>query len=434
MSTQSLQAGIARRDITPPLGTELFGYPTQRFATVVDDNLAATALVLQHENTRVALITLDLCIVDESEIAHIRAEISKETGIPPEAITIIATHTHSGPITVRAWGWGAKNQEYLDSIRPLLVEAVAQALSTQSPVKIGIGVTQTQTGINRRGTDVNGNVGLSSYEFGVFDPDLTVMRFESENGTVASLVHLSAHPTARGKVPEISRDWPGVMVDRVEKVTGAPVLFINGSFGDVAPRSNVGGAVGDGAPASTEVGLNAATDALRAWKSIKDFRESDLQTFTQNFSLPHAPLPSLEVTEGKVKEFAGCKNARGRDECEHRHWNAVRKALGKPVQESRDWQQTLTRIGPLVVVPFAGEIFTEIAQRVKYHSPFEYTLCAGTTNGSHGYYVTRESRVRGGYEPWVAKAYGAYVLADNIDDVLVQKNVALLNELKSRTI
>ena len=83
----------------------------------------------------------------------------------------------------------------------------------------------------------------------------------------------------------------------------------------------------------------------------------------------------------------------------------------------------------LAIVPFAGEIFSEIALRIKHHSPFQYTLCAGTSNGSHGYYVTRDARARGGYEAWVARAYGAYILADDIDDFLVRENVRLLEKL-----
>jgi hypothetical protein len=65
-------------------------------------------------------------------------------------------------------------------------------------------------------------------------------------------------------------------------------------------------------------------------------------------------------------------------------------------------------------------------------SPFPYTLCASTTNGSFGYFVTRESLHRGGYEVWVARAMGPYLLAETIDDVLVETNLRLLRELHQR--
>ncbi len=33
-----------------------------------------------------------------------------------------------------------------------------------------------------------------------------------------------------------------------------------------------------------------------------------------------------------------------------------------------------------------------------------------------------------GYEVWVARAYGAYLPADNVDDILVQENVKCLQQ------
>lgn len=427
--SHSLQAGIARRDITPPAGTELFGYPEARFGEEVADRLGATALVLQRENTRAVLISLDVAVIDEAEAALIRAAIAEKTGIEPHNVTVSATHTHSAPITFEAWGWGQRNQQYLEATRPLIVEAVEAAVAALQPVKMGVGTTPTRASVNRREVDLGGGITFGFNEWGPRDETLTVVRFEGEQGTVANLIHVGAHPTSRGHDPAVSRDWPGVMMDRVELVTGAPVLFINGAFGDVAPRTNVGGPIGDGAPAAREVGLCAATDALRAWHGIKEWRTADLQTLTHTLALPHAPLPSREETDAQVKQLAGNENARGNVGCEYHHWNAVSAALDAPLQTQREWQQTLTRIGPVVIVPMAGEIFAEIALRIRHSSPFEFTLCAGTSNGSHGYYVTREGRARGGYEPWVAKAYGAYILADNIDDVLVRENVELLRAL-----
>lgn len=434
MSTPALRAGIARRDITPPPGTELFGYSTIRHGHNIDDRLAVTALVLQSADTIAALVSLDWCLVDEREVDAVRREVSVATGIEAKNITLCATHTHSAPITVQCWGWGNPNFEYLDTTRPLIVAAVQEAQSTLQPVRVGVGVTATSTGINRREIDENGDVILGFHEWGPRDTDLTVIRFESmhedNQSTLASLVHLTAHPTSRGREPSVSRDWPGVMMDRVEKVTGAPVLFINGSFGDVAPRTNVGGATGDGAPAAQEVGLHAATDALRAWQNIKEFRDMELEVLTASFEMPFAPLPSREEAERQLAARPKPQFGRGEEEAEWQYWNAVVKAHRNDPKSSRTFEQIITRLGPIAIVPFAGEVFSEIALRLKKSSPFPHTLVAGTSNGCHGYYVTREARGRGGYEVWVARAYGAQLLADNIDDVLVTENLALLRRFE----
>lgn len=91
--------------------------------------------------------------------------------------------------------------------------------------------------------------------------------------------------------------------------------------------------------------------------------------------------------------------------------------------------RTITRLGPLALVPFPGRPFAEIVLRLRQASPFAYTLCASTSCGNNGYFVTRESLHRGGYENWVDKALGAYLLADGIDDVLVESNLKLLRAL-----
>jgi hypothetical protein len=292
-------------------------------------------------------------------------------------------------------------------------------------------VTKTDVGINRRELTLEGEVKLGFHEWGARDDDLTAVRFEGESGTVAQLIHLSAHATSRGGEPSVSRDWPGVMMDRVEKITGAKVLFINGAFGDVAPRTNVGGVAGDGDPAATEVGLRAATDALRAFQSIKEFRDIPLRVAHGDIELPHAPLPDLEETKTNIEKYAHAADAWGSENAEWHYWNAVLKAHQQPLQKTRIFGQTITQLGPLAIVPFPGEVFAEITLRVKKHSPFVYTLCAGTCNAHYGYLVTREARARGGYEVWVMRAFSAYLLAENVDDVLVMENVKLLEKMTS---
>jgi hypothetical protein len=437
MSPPLLRAGVARHDITPEVGTSLFGYPSQRRAENVDDNLNVTALFLQSDDCNACIVSLDWCLIDEIEVANLREAIATNTNLAPENITFHATHTHSGPVTIDCWGWGRRDEKYLEFARERIVAAVVEAGSTPAPIRVGIGKIETNIGVNRREVQLDGNVSLGFNEWGPRDTDMTVVRFErigstpggSTPDTLATIVHASAHPTSRGADPAISRDWPGVMMDRVEPLTNAPVLFLNGAFGDVAPRTTIGGVTGDAAKAAREVGLRAAFHAMTAWREIKEFRDLDLQTGQAKIAMPLGDLPSREEAEREFAQYAGQENAKGAGEAEWRYWNAVLQAHDAPRQTTREWPQSITRLGPIVFVPFAGEIFSEIALRLKRDSPFAHTLCLGTSNGSHGYYVTREARARGGYEVWVAKAYGAYLLAENIDDVLVQENLKLLHKL-----
>jgi hypothetical protein len=258
---------------------------------------------------------------------------------------------------------------------------------------------------------------------------MTVLRIEGAAGPLATVVHYGANPTSLGPRRFVSRDWPGVMVDRVEKITGAPALFINGAVGDVAPRTNIHSATGDGIPAMQEVGHRAGLDALKAWHSIRELRDLELTATTEELTLPYAALPPLAEARREMEAAEPEKVTLGTPQANYHYWRSVIEAHAAEVPAGLPFTQTVTRLGPLALVPFAGEPFTEIVLRLRQLSPFQYTLCASTTNGRHGYYVTRESRVRGGYEVWVARAFGAYLLADNIDDYLVQENLRLLRGL-----
>ena len=105
METQ-LHAGFSRTDITPPLGTLLLGYPVaDRRAEAVRDRLSANALVLERENLKAVLLSLDVCILDEVEVEALRKGIHDRTGIPAQHITVCGIQTHSAPCTLNCWGW-----------------------------------------------------------------------------------------------------------------------------------------------------------------------------------------------------------------------------------------------------------------------------------------------------------------------------------------
>lgn len=426
-----LLAGVGRTDITPALGTALAGYPVQdRVAETVRDPLHATALVLARGDCQVALLSLDWILIEAEEVAAIRRLVEAQTGITAANITVSAIQSHSAPRTFSAWGWGDKDRDYVSAVLPRIVEAVVQAHANLQPAVVGIGTTSSEVGVNRRQIRPDHTVALGVNPWGPYDPTMTVLRFAVASGPLATLVHYGAHPTVfGGKNRAVSRDWPGIMIDRLEELTGAPAFFINGAVGDVAPRTNFMGAVGDGEIALLEVGTRAATDALRAYRSIRELRDLELGVVTGDILLPYRPLSPLAEAQEKLAAATANREQWGQPMCDYRHWQSVVNAYSAPPVTGITFAQTITRLGPVALVPFPGEPFSEIVLRLRDQSPFQHTLCASTTNGSLGYFVTRESLHRGGYEVWVGKAYGPYILAETVDDALLDANLPLLRAL-----
>ena len=435
-----MKAGFARNDITPDLGVRLGGYGIEeRPAEHIFDSLNATALAIGQNGQKGIIISLDWICVQQWMTDKIREDISRKTGIAPALITVCATHTHSAPNTLNFTGWGDCENAYVESVIPKIVETGISAWGKMVPVELGFAQVQSKAGVNRRLTGENNEPLFLANENGEYDPNMTAVVFRgSKNKKISGvIVHYGAHGTAMGANRMISRDWPGVMMDRIESHVRAPVLFLNGAIGNVGPRTSMvyegrftSAGVGDGPDAVREVGYQAAADAVRAIISIREWRDDLLLSFlSETIILPYTPLKSLTDAKRDLKVAEAEKDIWGRPMCRYHYNRQVIEVHALPMETGKEYSQTITAIGPLAVIPFPGEIFSSISLRLRNYSPFQYTLCCSVANDSLGYFVDLEARMRGGYEPWIGRAVGPYLFADNIDDVLVNENLKLLRKI-----
>ena len=171
---------------------------------------------------------------------------------------------------------------------------------------------------------------------------------------------------------------------------------------------------------------------MRAWRSIKEYRDLPLDLIVRSYELPYRPLAPLKEAKRQLEIWEPRREEPGKGMCEYKHWEAVIAAHEEPPRSGAEFRQTILALGPLAIVPIPGEPFAETILRMRALSPFQYTLCASTSGGNYAYFPTPESLPRGGYEPWVGKAMGPYLLAENIADVLVDRNVEMLDELHSK--
>ena len=93
----TLEAGAARVDITPPIGHPMWGYAARHDAPSegVLEPLHARALVLTVGKESIALVSLDLGRAPTRKSTEaIRARVKKAAGI--EHVFLVASHTHHG--------------------------------------------------------------------------------------------------------------------------------------------------------------------------------------------------------------------------------------------------------------------------------------------------------------------------------------------------
>lgn len=429
---KALLAGVGRAIITPKLGTLLMGYPQLRISDNVLDDLTVTAMALRMDDTRTLVLSITTTVIGNELTDAIRSAVSSATGYGFYEINVCSWQVHSAPPTQTTWGWGDMDVDYCENILiPGCVAAAQAAIQEIGEVVVGVGTTVSDVGCNRRELTEDGTVILGQNPWGAYDPTMTAIRFLRNGKPYANIIHYGAHPTAIGATTDITRDWPGIMVDRVESVVGGMTLYLNGAVGDVGPRPGEGVTAHTGIEGMREVGYKAASDAIRACKSIIQFHPVELEVLIEDIKIARKPLPDKETALKMVIQAEKLRgDCTGPAEANYQYWKSVLDQYEHGFSAAaHKFCQTITCIGDVAIVPFPGEPFAEIVLRLRRHSPIQHTLSTSTSNGSIGYIVTQDALTRGGYEVDSCRSYSPYLLADNIDDVLVAENLRLLRKL-----
>ena len=438
--------GAGKTIITPELGTRLYGYPSNRFAATIHDDLTATAIALSDGKDTAVLVSITVASIPADVTKKVIDAVDEKIGV--RNIILAANHTHSAPglNTAGTAAWGKADESYVyDIFIPRTVEAICAAVNTMEPAKMGIGEVNSNVGINRRQVRENGGVGLGRNPIGIYDPRMRVISFESLDGerVLGTIVHFGAHGTAAGGPhPDspVTRDWSGVMTDRLEWMTGAPCAYLNGAEGDVAPRDynrvrKDKERILDNVEQAMEIGGMAAVDAAQAYCSITEFFIPELTVHNGEIRLPYEPLPDKETIKNELKNLeTKYSNPRMAYAIvyERNHWEKALAALDEEPKEALCYPQTLVKVGPVVFVPHPFEIFTAVAMRLDSFSPVQYTLSLINANDTFGYLPNKEEIARGGYEIWSSRYRYAYVLTEDADTELINQNLSMIREMTEK--
>ena len=237
----NLKAGVAKVDITPAPGKYMLGSGTT-LATGANDPLYARVLVLEVDQTRLALITVDLCRVFQAPLMErLRQQVKESSGI--SFVLMVATHTHSAPIIPinenhPLTGMVAWQKDAVAKIEKAIGKAQRQA----AEARLGTGYGVAYIGHNRRKLNPDGTVTMmfrnpTKIPTAPFDPTVAVLRIDTETRKpLAILVNYACHPVVvMANLKQYSADFPGVMCNTVEEAFGPQTMgfFLNGGAGDI---------------------------------------------------------------------------------------------------------------------------------------------------------------------------------------------------------
>ena len=439
MPKHSLTAGVARTDITPPLGFRMQGAMRRtEGASGVQAPLLATCLVLADDEKKLALVDCDLIGFDVPLASEIRGRIGEGIGIPAANVILGCTHTHNGPCTFRgalggvhdiggeAWEIAALDA-YIGNLELQLTGIAKLADASRRPARARAGEGRARVGINREEVDASGRTFVGRNPEGTSDHSVPVLRIDDLQGSaVAVLTGYAAHPVVMGyEIYDYTPDYPGVVRRIVEQVTGATCLFLTGAAGNQAALSflqsdwgemeRMGGQIGAAAvQAFYEIETRPGETVREVGKSLSDvahyyktFVEGGpthdvLQFATRPLTVPLQSLPPLEEAERQLcdatqrlreLESEGAPKTKVYPQMLVERWarGVHEKVRSGMANEEVSIEVQGFRLDDFVLLAMPGEPFVEIALEAKRRSSAAVTFFAGYCNGLVAYWPTPET-------------------------------------------
>ncbi len=401
----AFRASVVKVDITPGSAKWLLGYG-DRQSTGVHDRIFHRLVALDDGDTRFLLVSTDLCMFSPTVYDEAARRIQKETGIPPLRFWWSTTHTHSAPeigppgvytVLLKGRSQHPVDTVYTEEVIQSLVSGARDALARLEPARLAIGSGISMANINRRARDVDGKISLGLNPDGPADRQIGLIRIEKPDGSPLVLIaNYSMHGTVlSGQFLEISGDAQGIVAGYVEEKIGAPMLYINGAAGDIAPIYSV-------------------------YPTPRAGHLTQFNVLLGDRILAANQAMASGVTN--VKLWAGEKwvetpRKKGLDWTEDLPAYTAVHASGAPMVRL---PVRFLRVNDTLIWSTPTEMFCEISLYVRSQSPFTKTFYFGYTNGWIGYLPTKAGFAEGGYEPATS------VFSDQVERDLTEAVVTYL--------
>lgn len=392
-----IKLGYAETDITPRIPMPLVGfYRTDNMSRGVLKPLFAQVSIWESEE-RLCLITID-SIGFKKELADIlRMKVSDILDVTCDKVMLCFSHCHSAPNA-------DDSKEYFERVSRNILKAVHSAEADMHPVLVGWDNAEVDIGVNRREEDIS-----LDKRAGI----LKVCGMDKKQRKLL-LIRVTAHCNVLKRDNYfISPDYFGSIRELLQEKYGCPIMVIQGSAGNIAPKyfnsaetpiDAKGAQYRRSGTALEDMAAAVCEKVSRRIELIEVRDTSAVNMYSREMSL-YADVPSLTMA-GKIAEEA--KNYCGID---GGAWLEEIKRLrdtGVYRQEETIEVQYFA-IGKWCICGVPYELMVEFAleSMEKSNNPFFYVN--GYTNGCLSYFPTEEEYDKGGYEVyWSMLIYHKY--------------------------
>jgi hypothetical protein len=354
-----------------------------------------------------------------------RRVIQERCGIPPEAVLVGASHSHSsGPLgmvqpgqydqaapLVRKLAYAESSEAdagYLERVQEEIVAAVCHAHSCRVEARCGCGVgSESKVSFNRRLRMKNGltythpgqgNPDIVGYA-GPIDPQVGVIgAWDKDGHLLGCIVNFACHATTNPG-PGFSANWIYYLEKTVRGTLGADlvVVFLQGCCGDITQVDNLSAYAFPPAEKWAQlVGERVGAEAVKVLVSVEPGEGMPLDARAKLLRIKRrVPTP-----EHVRKSYELVQKAPGgtTDWVMAKEIVLLDALLAK--EPAAEVEVQAVQVGPAVFLTNPAELFVEYGLELKSKSRFPLTFPVELANGCVGYVPTEEAfgPHGGGYE------------------------------------
>ena len=417
MTHSTFRAGTGVVDITPPIGVSLAGSLRARKSTGITTPLYSKAVVFENGETSMAIVSVDVCVLDKDFVDAATAIIRERTKIPAENVMVAASHTHAGPYTSPVFGKEEdRDTAYLSLLPRHVADSATIAHQRLVAAQAGSASGREETTAHYRrvrmkyGGVRNTWMKLDKDQIagpaGEIDPEVGILLTkDSEGRTLSVIFNYSLHANCHDNWTLIDGSYPPRVAKIVEGKIGGMTSYTAGACGNINPV---------GKPDFTASRI--ADEILRVIPTIETTSQVRLYAKKVHLDLPLRDFSRLRI-EAIRRDWPGPDAEAVFTE----EWERLHRAGSRSVASS---VQVLA-VHDTAFVGVPGEFFVELGREIKRRSPFKRTYVVELANDYVGYIPTRAAFEEGGYE--VLDARSSKVSAE-AGEIVVEQCVRMLSE------
>ncbi|MBE7121836.1 neutral/alkaline non-lysosomal ceramidase N-terminal domain-containing protein [Bacillus cereus] len=382
------KVGVCKVDITPPLGIDFIGYHRETGINNIEERIYGTIFVFEKDEMKTVFISIDNIGMLVEDTTMIRERVASGINVSLEQITVVYTHTHSGPETV---GDNSLVQSYKTILLNNVVQGAVTANKNMMPCEVGWGVTTGDIGVNRRERTSDGKAKMGTNIDGIVDRRIGVLAIRDVETKELSgiVVFCTAHPNVlKGDSDVLSADYPGMTREILEKIVNCPVIIVQGAAGNVNAKYR------GSKEALKQMAYMLSGHVLTMLPTVTYSPIVNLRTVSSTMQMKLKDIPEIDEIQ-KMAQLAEKQWGVNTDE-----WLTI--VLEKYKQNIRqlsiDLEVQLFRVNDGMFSGIPMEPFSETALEMKEHLQNERAFFGGYTNGYIGYLPSEEEYAYGGYE------------------------------------